>query len=164
MSETMISYGIKASERGAEVNKATPEDSSLDTRLPMLMIESSGTVSSHYPGAADGVAVIDTVTIPHNLGHEPAFYVWGYRDEEAAIHGGRIAVQAGGTFMYGGGVFYAESDKQNLYIRMRNPEAFGTPVAEPAFDWVAFYYIFKNQVDIDGLDKNKSIYYDKDKE
>lgn len=67
-----MSYGIKVSKPGFDVNTAATKDLFLDTSYPLLKIKQSGSGSLSI---SDGGS--DSDTIAHNLGYKPRVMVYG---------------------------------------------------------------------------------------
>lgn len=68
----MSNFGIKVSQPGVDVNKATIKDLFIDTSYPILKVKESG---SGTLSISDGSSDSDTIT--HNLGYIPRVFVYG---------------------------------------------------------------------------------------
>lgn len=67
-----MSFGIKVSKKGKDVNTVSLGDSLVDTSYPLLKIKQSGTGTL---SVSDGTSDSDTIT--HNLGYIPNVMVFG---------------------------------------------------------------------------------------
>lgn len=80
-----MSYGLKVSRQGYDVNSASDRQLAFSSEWPLLPIEAEGTFT------IENGETYDEVIYTHNLGYEPVFYVWEENDSKL-YPGGKLYV------------------------------------------------------------------------
>jgi hypothetical protein len=136
----MSDYGIKISQAGYDVKTANKErlifSSAFDT-FKVFAVGNGTQLVPHAPSLGSVTTVI--LTIAHNLGYKPAF--WVYTDNPMFYTAGQLSpysTRSVGVPAYSG-IDYAV-DSTNLYIYLNNSH----PTNDYTFEYR--FYIFYNQL------------------
>jgi hypothetical protein len=132
-----MSYGIKISLPGSDVNTANTEQLAITSEKSMLKQERQGTTSYTFSGSPASVTIL---TINHNLGYEPAFIAtW------ESISLGTSSMLPYNQFPYSG-LFeriFAEVTTTQFFIKYVSDET--TPTTRTGQQWNFRYTIWYDE-------------------